>query len=402
MRVFGDTTPYHDKQPLKSFVRVYVAGHTLVSKIGKDEARAPEYIRSFEFNKLNTSGTFTLVIFDKNWTEIEETFNAGAKAISIQYGYVTGKQSPVYECIATDYTVSYTNAGVILGINGIVNSAVPNKKLLTMTTGTNNPTEAVKSICRRQGYKIGKMDETKSVKLPNSDYFTLIKEHPISYINLYIAPYAVRKSDGMSGFRFILDTSTKPATAHFLPLSAQLSESKTFVCEKGINSSVISFEVTAKGVFGGMGMTGSTTNLQIETIDPLTGEVTSSSTSTGDVVLTTGQYSFTLDDKEDVGTSGGQTGEMAVSAANFGTSLRNSIPYEGTLTVLGDPSIVIGDTVRVLVPTGRGDLHLSSGLYFVKSISESITNGQYITTMSVVRTGTETGLQLLNYKELVR
>lgn len=402
MRVFGDTTPYHDKQPLHAFVRVYVADKLLASKVGKETTRSPEYIQSFEFNKLETSGTYTLVLFDKNWSELEETINAGSRNIKIQYGYVTGKQSALYTAIATTYTIRYTQSGVILGINGIVDGAVRNNRLLTYSTGTNNPTEAVKSICKKFGYKIGHMDETRDVKLPNNDYFTLIKDHPVSYINLYIAPYAQRKADGLSGFRFILDNSTNPPTAHFLPLSAQNAVSKTYICEKGINSSVISFEVQAKGVFGGSGMTGSTTTIEVETIDPITGDIIDSSSSTSDTVVATGQFSFTLDDRTDIGSSGGGSPDMAVSAANFNTSIRNSIPYEGTLTILGDPTLSVGDTIRIIVPTDRGDLHLSSGIYFIKNMTESISNGKYLTVLSVVRTGTEDGVQILNYKELFR
>lgn len=404
MKIFGDTAPLHDKQPLLSFVEVYVADKILRSEVKgtKKEYRAPEYIQSFEFNKLDVSGQFTLVLFDKNWTELEETFNLGAQDVKIRYGYVTGKQSALYKGIVSDYTVQYVDSGVLLGVNGIISNAVPNTNLVTLNTGSRNPTTAVKAICRSQGWKLGKFDETKDVSLPNSDYFSLIKEHPISYVNLYIAPYARRKSDGMSGFRLIIDPTTTPNTAHFLPLVAQDSASKTYVCQKGINSSVISFDVTAKGVFGGSGMTGSTTRIQLETIDPITGEVTSSSASTNEVVSTTGKYTFTLSNQEDVGTSGGMTADMASSSANYNTSLRSSIPFEGTLTILGDPSIAIGNTIRIIVPTSRGDLHLSSGKYMVKSIAESVSNGKYLTSLSVVRTGIEDGLELLKYKELVK
>lgn len=402
MQVFGDTTPYHDKQPLHGFVRVYVADHLLASKVGKETTRSPEYIQSFEFNKLETSGTYTLVLFDKNWSELEETFNAGALHIKLQYGYVTGKQSPLYEGIASDYTVRYTQSGVILGINGIISNAVANNDLMTFSTGTKNPTEAVKSICSRMGYQIGHMDETMDVSLPNSSYFNLLKDHPVSYINLYIAPYARRKADGMSGFRFVVDYTTSPATAHFLPLCSQEAVDRTFICEKGINSSVISFEVQATGVFGGAGMAATATRVEVETIDPVTGEVTSSTSSVSDQVITTGEYSLTADDRTEVATSEGQSADMAISAAEFSTSLKNSIPYEGTLTILGDPSINIGDTIRILVPTTRGDLHLSSGLYFVKNVLESVSNGKYITALGVVRNGTEDGIQILNYKRLVK
>lgn len=402
MNVFGDTTPYHDKQPLQAFVRVYVADKLLASKVGKETTRSPEYIQSFEFNRIGTAGSYTLVLFDKNWSELEETFNAGAQHIKIQYGFVTGKQSPLYEGIASDYTVRYTQSGVVLGINGILNGACKNNTLMTYNTGTNNPTEAVKRICNQNGYKIGAMDDTKDVALPNNDYFTLIKDHPVSYINTYIAPYAIRKADGLSGFRFILDHSTNPATAYFLPLSAQELADKTYICEKGINSSVVSFEVQAKGVFGAGGISSTATRVQVETIDPTTGEVTSSESSTVDQPITTGEYTLTVDNRTEIATSEGQSADMAVSAANFSTSLRNSIPYEGTLTIIGDPALNIGKTIRILVPTTRGDLHLSSGLYLITGVTDSVTSGKYLTTLSITRTGTEDGVQILNYKRLVR
>lgn len=472
MNVFGDTTPYHDKQPLHAFVRVYVADHLLASKNGSETTKAPEYIQSFEFNKLETSGTYTLVLFDKNWTELEQTFIAGATKIKILYGFVTGKQSPLYEGYASDYTVSYTQSGVVIGINGALNSALQNNDLMTMSTGTTNPTEAVKSICSKMGYQIGNMDETNDVSLPNNDYFNLIKDHPVSYINLSIAPYAVRKADGMSGFRFIVDNSTSPPTAHFLPLSAQNSVDKTYVCEKGINSSVISFEVQAKGVFGSGSTSTIASNIEISNIDPVSGEVkdetvnitnsgSSSNNNDGKITITgaadmsglelaallpknitfreyNGQKYFvdidqnfliiapvtndlitfstneavpttvaetqqeTVEVRTEVATSEGQNAEMAVSAAEFASSLRHTIPYEGVLTIIGDPSINVGDTIRILVPTSTGDLHYSSGIYFVQSVVDSITSGKYYTVLNVVREPVEDDVQIVDYRKVVK
>ena len=402
-KVLGDVVSLHDAQPMMPFVEIYVADHVLRSEFKTGtKSRSPEYLQSFEFNKLETSGTFTMVLFDKNWTELEETFNAGSQNVKIKYGYVTGKQSPLYKSIVCDYTIQYRDAGVILGINGIVNEAMANTKLMTLNTGSKNPTEAVKSICRAQGWKIGNFDTTYDVSLPNSDFFALIKEHPISYVNQYISPYAVRKADGLSGFRLVLDNSTNPATAHFLPLVAQATSVKTYIYGKGINSSVISLDVTAKGVFGGAGISGGSTSIQVETIDPVTGEVTSSVTTTSDVTSTSGAYTNTPSTQEDVLSSGGQSGEMSISSASYSTSLRNSIPYEGTITILGDPSLSVGDTIRIIVPTSKGNLHISSGLYFVKSVAESISGGKYVTSMAIVRSGVEDGLEILNYKELVR
>lgn len=406
MRVFGDTTPLHDKQPLTAFIEITIAGHPLRSEYTNgQESRAPEYIQSLEFNKLDTSGTFTIVLFDKNWTELEETFNAGSQVVTLRYGYVTGKQSPTYEACVVDYTVRYVDSGVVLGINGLITRAVPNLNLTTLNTGTNNPTDAVKSICRANGWKIGNFDETKNVSLPNSDYFTLIKEHPISYINLRIAPYAIRKSDGMSGFRLVLDNTTSPATAHFLPLVAQEVSKKTYICRKGINSSVISFDVVAKGIFGGMGLTNTTMSAQVSTIDPLTGdvsdtEVESSYAARDDSIPTT--------DQKDVVSSNGVSHEMAISSAKFSTSLRTSIPYEGTLTILGDPALSIGDVIRVIIPTSKGELHVSSGSYLITAISETVSNGNYLTSLSVVRVADynvfnpEDPVEILSYKEVAK
>ena len=117
-----DVVSNHDKQPMHAFVEVYVAGHILRSKYTStgEENRAPEYIQSFEFNRIDTGGTFILTIFDKNWDEVEYVFNQGFQHIQIRYGWVTGLTSPLYTCSASTYSIDFKNAVVIMSINGIV------------------------------------------------------------------------------------------------------------------------------------------------------------------------------------------------------------------------------------------------------------------------------------------
>jgi hypothetical protein len=401
--LFGDTVSLHDKLPLTAFVEITVAGHTLRSLFpNKETTRGPEYIQSLEITRAGVSSDFTLVLYDKNWTELEETFSLGAQEVTLKYGYVNGKQSPTYRGSVIDYSINYLSVGILLTIHGITADTLLNTDLVTLNTGTKNPTEAVKAICRSKGWTIGSFEETYDINIPHNDYFTLIKDHPLSYINLSIAPYAVRKSDGMSGFRLLLDNSTNPYTAHFLPLAEQRIASKTYIYGKGINSSVISLEVTATGVFGGSGALGTTTDMETSVIDPNTGEVSSARVNTSNSVNATG-YTNTPSTQRDIVSSDGLTSTMTIKSTLFNTSLRQSIPFTGTMTLLGDPELDLRQLIRVIVLTSTGELHLSSGNYLIDNITDSLVNGKYLTSVSLKRlNGLEEGLELYNYKKLVR
>ena len=411
---------------MHAFVEVYVAGHILRSKYTStgEENRAPEYIQSFEFNRIDTGGTFILTIFDKNWDEVEYVFNQGFQHIQIRYGWVTGLTSPLYTCSASTYSIDFKNAGVIMSINGIVeglspsgapglignpdvsldsssysstSSSLPNTSLVTIDTQTINPTEAVKSIAQSQGWAIGTYVETEDIQLANEDSISMIKEYPITYINSIISPYSVSKN-GVSGFRFYLDNSTNPPTSHFVPASSAMSlaASKTYVYAKGVNTSVIDLSLNINGVFGGTGSTSTVTQSTVQTIDPITKEVLGNSTNTNEQTATNESgYTHTPSNQASTFGASGVSAAQATAAQMYAmTTAAGAIPYSGSLTILGDPSINLMDTIMIAVITNKGNLHAASGVYMINEmVADSIQGGKFLTSMKVMKGTMPVGLE---------
>lgn len=424
MRLEYDRVSDHDKQPLHAFVEVYVAGHILRSKYTStgEENRSPEYIQSFEFNRIDTGGTFILTLFDKNWDELEYVFNQGFQHIQVRYGWVTGRVSPLYTCSAATYSIDLKNSGVIISINGFVHgissggeglvgssditptndysstsSSMANTNLVTMNTGTVNPTEAVKSIAQSQGWVIGTYEETDDIQLANEDSISMIKEYPVTYINKILSPYAVSKS-GVSGFRFYLDYSTNPPTSHFVPASSAISlaATKTFVYAKGENTSVIDISLNIQGVLGGASSTSAVTQSTVQTIDPNTKEVNGFTTDTNEQTYTQeGGYTHTQSNQVGLVGASGLSASQATAADMYAmTTTGGSIPYTGSLTILGDPTINLMDSIMLMIITSKGNLHSASGVYMVNEmVADSIQGGKYLTSIKILRGVSEVGIE---------
>lgn len=428
MRMDYDRVGDHSKQPMHAFVEVYVAGHILRSKYTAtgEENRSPEYIQSFEFNRIDTGGTFILTLFDKNWGELEWVFNQGFQHIQIRYGWVFGRVSPLYKCSASTYSIDFKNAGVILSINGIVEgissggeglvgsssiqptndyssttSSMPNTNLVTMNTGTVNPTEAVKSIAKAQGWAIGTYEDTNDINLANEDSISMIKEYPVTYINTVLSPYAVSKGSGVSGFRFYLDYSTNPPTSHFVPASSAvaLAATKTFIYAKGENSSVIDISLSINGVLGGAGYNSAVTQSTVQTIDPTSKAITGSTTNTNEQTYTEqGGYTSTPSNQASLFGASGLSASQATASQMYAlTTSGGSIPYSGSLTILGDPTINLADSIILMVVMGNGNLHSASGVYMINEmVADSIQGGKYLTSIKILKGVSEVGLEAVS------
>ncbi len=85
-----------------------------------------------------------------------------------------------------------------------------------------------------------------------------------------------------------------------------------------------------------------------------------------------------------------ETNRVIRTYSNTGTADRQNELYRflgnrASLTVVGEPDIVPGDTIKVLAPKPDGSLHWASGDYFVSGVSHSLRSGSFITTMELGR-----------------
>lgn len=63
--------------------------------------------------------------------------------------------------------------------------------------------------------------------------------------------------------------------------------------------------------------------------------------------------------------------------------------YDASMEIIGDPMIKVFKWIYVAVFTKHGFLHHSSGIYFIRSASDSISRGDFTTTLSLQKLGSE-------------
>jgi len=68
--------------------------------------------------------------------------------------------------------------------------------------------------------------------------------------------------------------------------------------------------------------------------------------------------------------------------------------YNGTLRILGDPSIVPGVFVNIMVYDGLGNLHYTSGRYLVEEVEDVIESGFFTTTLTVRKNAGVEGVEV--------
>lgn len=389
-------------QPLMPFVEIYVADQQLTFT-------PPQYVISLDYHRIQDGAgdTLDLVIFDRDWESIEELFSQNFDNIKIRYGYANGVSSQTYLVELTDYTINFNPAGTMLSIKGVSIGTVANLKPVTLNTKTVNPTEAAKEICRAVGWTVidSNFHPSEDISMRDSANISLIEEYPATYILNHLAPLAIRKSDGESGYTFYLDSTKEPPVAHFKPLDYREASQRTYVYMRGLDSPIIDFSLTVSGVFGGTGLNSVTTEISSTFIDPITKEIhTVSNNIEASRITATGEYTHTKSDqsKAIVDAAGSSKSHMD---AILKYKLKNSevLPYEGLLTLVGDPTFIVGETIRLIVLTNKGHLHHSSGLYLVQEITDTISGGTLQTALKIFkRENVESGIQIVNYRKLLK
>ena len=391
-----DVVSNHTSMPVATFVHIWVADHLLRSEYHgsrKGSSRAPEYIQSIQVDRItdsstgSTSGTATLSFFDKNWNELEAVLNLGWKHVSLQYGYYNGIISEKLNLSLLNYTLKFNNTGVFITAQATIDPSTSSLQLMTLDTGTNNPTEAIKKICESLGYQIGTFEATQDL----SENIAIQNTLPMHYINTTLAPKLVSTSG--SAAKFYIDYTTTPPTANLISVSSLVSRnvSRNYVYGHGINSSVISLDIDVKNVFGGYA--GTVTKAIGSTIDTVTGEESTTSVESTTAVATNAtntQYTNTDSTQTAIVDTSGLDASDADKVIK--TMRIDQVPYEGTMTILGDPTLSLFDEIQLTVIKEDGEEYTSvSGKYTITGLSDTISGGRYTTTLSIAKYSSEQG-----------
>lgn len=397
-----ETLAVLDAQPFQAFVDLYI-GNWAFTKI------PPQYLQVFTCERLSEGANrFNFTIFDKFWDEVEEVLHLGFNNITFRYGHVTGRQSRMFIGMVTDYNLEFNTSGVSLIVNGTTTAIRQNIHKLTARIEGETPDQAVINLCTKMGWKIGRVDPALPIQDHSSLFkeersnkqFNLIEENPVRYIQQEIAPLAVRQSDGKGGYQFYLDDSTSPPTAHFHPIDINPNTDRTYIYHKGINTNVISFIPQFKGIFGGAGE-GNATKVQATIQDPVTKteeELFYDISSNPNLELS-GEFTHTPQDLSVIRLdSAGRVRDEMSSIVNYRWNQNFAQSYEATMEIVGDPTLEVTQTIRVIVLTDQGTLHHTSGVYMIKGIKDIIQSGVMRTQLQLVRNADlGVGVEIIKY-----
>lgn len=362
----------------------------------------PNIQQDFEITRLEDHGsTVTFTLFDDHWDEIEEKLSKLYSNIQIQYGYL-GNLSKTYNMLLTNYSISFNSSGVILTVSAITQGSHKNAQPVSITTGTNNPTEAVKAICREMKWTVidENFDASENFTLASEETFNVNEDNPITYISNVLVPAASKDNET---YYFYLDDNN---VAYFKKIDYNNTgeASRTYVYQKGYDSVVLDMTFDIKGVFGGTNnfvVTGAVA----EVIDPLTKEISQVSATLDSTRTTvTGAYSHTNSSQSIIQSdSYGMNKEQVSAMLNYRMKNASDSIYEATMNIVGDPSVELLDTIRIINITDYGNLHHTSGLYLVIGITDTISGGTMTTTLKLIRNGDiSSGIELMNYRRLIK
>lgn len=385
-----ETVSNFGTQPFHAFVDLWI-GDTHVPQI------PPNYMMSCDVTQLSGSAdsdttvsnlSGNIVLFDKYCDEVEYLLAKNPDNCILRIGDALGRQSSSYKILIESYNIRLTPSGNILTLKFVSSAAADANTLLTMTAGS-SPSAAVRSIANKMGWKIGRIDEAQQLKGGGGETvtFNLANDNPSEYIKYKIAPRAIRKEDGKGGYQFYLDSTTTPATVYFHPVDLASGGLRTYVYQKGKNSPILDFSISSTIYPGAEGSVA--TEYRAAGIDPLTKgsfNITAPYSENVQDVSGTNKTTLTNTNPALVNTSGLSADEISASVAYRYSS--SNIGEEGTLTIIGDPSIAILDNVRIIILNNDNTMHHLSGIYQVNGINHHISTGTMTTTLSVVKAST--------------
>lgn len=399
LKIVGKRINTTTTQPIQAYVNIYLGDKLLSTSPPK-----PNIIQSFEFNRIEEAGsTATFSLFDDKCDEIEHLLSQYWDNVAIEYGYSgAGVASRRYLMRLTNYTVSFNNTGTLLSVSAISQNSLSNLKSINMPLNTYNPTEAVKTICKNQGWKVYNKNFDKSENVNRDNPYNLVQEYPLSYINSVIIPET--RSDGEI-FRFYLDDDNVAYFKKFKYTTEDIDGVRTYVYQKGYDSPVIDLTFDIKGVFGGTTNYNVSTGLTSSSFDAKTKKSnTKKETSKSTITQSTGKKTHTESEQSVPNVDfAGATEDQKSRELYYHVKNATNSQYEATMTIVGDPTINLLEDIRIINVTDSGALHHTSGIYKVKGIVDTYASGSLTTTLQLMRNGNiNEGVELINPKALIK
>ena len=392
----------------------------------------PEHFRSFNFKRFTQGiGTFDIVLYDRNWQEIETSLVRAKGMLFFKYGYSSNigandkYNSPWIAGKVFTYSLDFNLEGVTIVLTGIamghhelatdVEWKVPDKTPIKISS-------IVKDIGKKFGITKFVIEETGDVET-TTDAMETLKKIPINiakvggstsleYIVRQLIPIS-RNGKGEGGYTFFLEQRDKDIYLHFHTLT-YIAENyqtgfklPTFTIYKNKLSPVKSFKpnwnISMAQIAGGTKTFSpiyDLTNQSIQEIFTTQEEIPSKDKGTENTMKEPKLPS--LSDSTHISANPAACWPSQPDAVKAATqndvSRKTQTAITATLSVVGTPKFGITDPIgvlvympRALIGTGSVDanskMHWISGMYRIIGIVDSIQNGEYTTTLTLATSG---------------
>lgn len=345
--------------------------------------------------------SWSLELFDKTWEILETDFipsmaSSADKQVKFRFGWGPERMSQFRYGVVTEFTPSeVTRAGIRVNVSGF--DTVSGKDLSqerVEATYQGKISDVVQQIADKNGWKVEVEETVETSELEGRDggkqpkVWRKNQKTDLAFLN-ELAQRA-KSVSGQGSYRVYLDSQDE-SLLHFHPDRA-VSEPlhRTYVVQTDNMGEVINFSPTIEGK-SVVAMGGSTASVVYR--DPTTRKLTEKTVSPEDP-----QEGVALGTK--AMTKGGtKVKHVLPPVTEVEADSRVGAYYEAlswavnkaTLEVVGDPSLLPGRIISVIVKTSKNQKFFTSGLYLVEKVTHSLGVGTYTSQLDLIKNANDLG-----------
>ena len=376
-----------------------------------DNSPPNQNIQSFDYERsgLDVGSRVNLAVASEDVVEVEEKIIDNRRDVEFRYGWSKGEVSDKYGGRVVDYSTEfYSDSRTAIFNIQIMTDVVEGytqDRMKTYTKEDGEPMkihEIVEDIAEYEGWDIGRIEKTLPVIDPElSRRVDEVDEDEIMELQKTFS------QDGLSSIKFIKDELLINAVSEegrggyhlwfedvidnpkifFAPVSYKGDPVDEYVYKLGARDSrIISFTHHYEGaltLYGGSG------TLKSEFVESVTNKL--SENVLKDMEIEHAEERMMDLDKRAVKYTNESvaTIEEAIGKEKALKTRGQSFAYRAEMQIRGNPNFKIHDMIDVIIYTRKGRYHHTSGRYMIWNVTDTISEGNYITGLELRRDTTK-------------
>jgi hypothetical protein len=379
---------------MQKFAYVYISiGGSDFTKI------PPEHLQDFSYERvtLNSGNKAEFTVYDKTAVMLEnQIVESKLDDVTFYYGWYNGTESRKYRCILEDYNINFDDQGATLSVIATSIAVNDHSKPRTKTWVDDNenpytPSEIVELMVEDNDdwtMTDDSIEPTLAPEVEGEEEQMVFVQEGISDTK-FIIEKLLRNSvsrDGEKGSYNLFFTDTQEGQiVNFKPINYDKKPKDTYTYEwRAENSRVISFDPDYGGsdalFYGGNKVEVNGVNTESnDYIHHVADKDVNPDRTVAErkIVKDTGQ-------KQYLNVSSGYQKEINRASKNLFRRY-NDMLYKASMTIVGDPELQPFESIVVLVFLMDGKRHHTSGIYYIVSISDTISGGFMESKISMIR-----------------